>query len=190
MAKIIKTSSGKSKKVRRARALALSAILLALLLVIGALVYKNLNARTDTRSDQGVENTVRSSGDNVDTMIGGIVYEANRDGYTYEQTYEAYGKTADKVESAEDKQAVLLKQASYAYSQGQSEQAWAAALKADEVYSNNASRSMLAIYAELRGDKSLALEYYKKILASYEKNPPTNAQDLVRLKEKIKELGG
>ena len=99
----------------------------------------------------------------------------------------------DLVNSAPDdmdKQMILLNQASYLMAIKEYDEALVVATRAESVLEDSSSASLVALIAETKGDRSLAIEYYGKLLAYYEDDNSESSRQSYRdsVEEKIKRL--
>lgn len=185
MAKIINTKQKRSKKYRQGRLVAIAAIAAAVLLVVGGIIYNHFFQRENVAviesADDSYVKDLQSKTDLIQMTI-------ERNQLDYGQSYEKYSKLVDELKSPNEKRSALLNQASFAINQGQYDDAFAVAKKADEIYSDDGSLTLIARIYEYKNNKQGALDYYKKAREYYQDNPPKNQAESVFLEEAIKLL--
>ena len=89
-----------------------------------------------------------------------------------------------------DRQMILLHQASYLMAIREYDEALVVATRAESVLEDSSSASLVALIAETKGDRPLAIEYYRKLLVYYEDDNSEllRQSDRDSVEEKIKRL--
>jgi len=180
MSKIIDTSEpskGKGSRFTKPKIVIMAIIAVVVLAVAALLIFKpGLNPLSRQQAEEPKD--AMAIYDEATKLVAEKgVGEANR--YYDEQV----AKESDKNE----KVSLLLDKASVAYNAGDFEAALKAAFDADAIRSTSGTLGMIAQSYEGKGDKTKALEYYKKALAALQKSEITNRQES-SLKSKIEEL--
>ena len=88
----------------------------------------------------------------------------------------------------QDKQKVLQNQAAYLLSIEKYDEALAKAQEAEAIISNFVNDSLIALIAEAKGDKQMAIDYNKKLLDQYSKELPVRQAEYDRIEAKINRL--
>lgn len=116
-------------------------------------------------------------------------YELNEKG-DYSGASQAYSDAAAQAASPEERQQILLQQASMALAQNKLDDALTAAKAAEEAKASLAASQMIAIIAEKKNDKEMAVSYLKRALGQLDTNSPVYESEKTTIQEKIVSLGG
>jgi tetratricopeptide (TPR) repeat protein len=106
----------------------------------------------------------------------------------YDEIMSGYSNLFDSAVDDQDRQIILLNQAAYLNNIGRYDEALALAKRAEGIIDNLASSNLIAITAELKGDKQMAIEYNNKVLEQYDKSSPMYQSNYDRTKAKISKL--
>lgn len=116
-------------------------------------------------------------------------YELNAKG-DYEGATSAYSEAANNASSVDTKQQIYLQQATMSLNAGKLDDALAAAKSAEMAKPGLAVSQMIAIIAEKKDDKELAVSYLKRAITQLDTNAPLYQVNLDQMKKKITALGG
>lgn len=116
-------------------------------------------------------------------------YDLNKKG-DYDAAAKVYADAANQAPTPKKKQEILLQQASMAFEQNKLDDALRAAKDAEQAQPGLAVSQMIAIIAEKKGDKEMAVSYLKTALGQLDTNAPMYEFDAKEMKDKITALGG
>lgn len=181
MANIISVGPNLSKKERHRRKVQLAVgvfVAVIVLFLIGYGVWYAVNQKTPQSTKKEVMHDIAIA--SYDRISKG----------DYEGASQVYANAAEQAVDKQEKQQIYLQQASMALSQNKLEDALSTARLADQAKPSLAVSQMIAIIAEKKGDKELAVSYLKRALSQLDTNSPMYSYDQQQIKDKIVSLGG
>ncbi|NCU29567.1 hypothetical protein EOM60_03060 [Candidatus Saccharibacteria bacterium] len=195
MSNIIKNDLKKTKKNRRKVSKKQKIIMLVIgvaLLAGGVALYLTLGGsiepkNTDYIREEGAQMTNKTK-QGVDDLNQLRLSARDDPSSKHDEIMEGYDELLNSAPDDQDRQVILLRQASYLTNLEKYEEALIVAQKAETIISDFASDSLIARIAEDKGDNQMAIKYYKKILNQFDKDSPRYQISYNQTQSKIDEL--